>query len=382
MGRGGSGILVPPAVYSSLRAPGGYGRTAAAVGAHTHAHNALTALLNDDHSQYLLAPRAKLRIVAPTGAPYSDPKTAIEACAAGDTVLILGGTYDIAATITIPANNIAILGASRDGVVLNFTAAGATHCISATSKNGVQVRDLSVIFPAGKTGNCVNASGCSDWLIENVYFEGPIPNAKSFLYFYTSGARHRFHRCQFLHNSNTGPYLIYLSAVTDCELDGCHIISTSIGTPYCIIIWSADRSFVTRNRVRLTGAGTACSALYIRDSNHVRLSGNIIVADDPGAWFGAQAYTFGAGNWVGCVIDENTFVSAGDVGIGIWLTSGAAGSNFDDAKIADNLVLDFATGCHLVNVRVREARVHDNAWRTCAAGLTDAGTNTDAADNT
>ena len=66
IGRGGGGLLAPPSIYCSLRAPGGYGRTAAAVGAHTHSHAAILNLVApaDDHTQYARAGASRVGTIS------------------------------------------------------------------------------------------------------------------------------------------------------------------------------------------------------------------------------------------------------------------------------------------------------------------------------
>ena len=375
MGRGGSGILLPPAVYSSLRAPGGYGRTASAVGAHTHAHNALTSLLNDDHTQYLLAPRAKLRIVAPAGAPYTDPKTAIEACAAGDTVLILGGAYTPAA-IAFPAGNISVLGANSDGVVLNFTNVGATHCFNLGGHDGIHIADLTANAAAGCTGDIILATNSDDILLERLSLSGVAAYAAILS---TASANSHVRDCRL----TTGGIrcLILYGVGHRVERN----VLTCTNDTILAFMTRGDEGAVVGNTLYLTGAAVAGAAIYADMTG----SENCLFADNRIVFTSAAAAARGIDllAWAGAglrhEVRNNLVVLVGALGDGIRLETGGAGPSLNDCKLADNMVFNAARGIRLHDANVSFTRVHDNqVVRTNTAAVSDAGTASDLSANT
>ncbi|HUU53429.1 MAG TPA: hypothetical protein VMY87_00790, partial [Armatimonadota bacterium] len=115
----------------------------------------------------------QFRVVATAGGDYTSPKDAIEACNAGDLVYICAGTYDIAATITLPANNITIIGANCDACILNFTAGSAVNCINIANRHGTSIADLTIQAAAGNTGIGIVSSGADDIRIECIHLLSP-----------------------------------------------------------------------------------------------------------------------------------------------------------------------------------------------------------------
>ena len=377
MGRGGSGVLVPPAVYSSLRAPGGYGRTAAALGAHTHAHNALTALLNDDHSQYLFAPRAKLRIVAPAGAPYTSPKTAIEACDAGDMVLILGGTYTLIAAVTFPADNIAVVGASRDATVLNFTTADANNCLNLNGKDGCRLCHFKIQAAAAKTGHGIYGDTCHDTLIDDVYVDGLASEGNPIIL--TGGNRNTVANCRVVTDSRWG---IQLGDGDNNRIQFCDLIINGVSVAgYAVGIYVlGDHSHIVGNMVHGTGASLQVLC-YVKNGVGVIFANNNIIADDPSGTIGIVRFRANGADLSDSQIAYNRIQGAGNAGYGIKLESDV-GDVADNNLIAGNLVIDMATGIVLNDARVSETLVHGNHLQSCTNSVVDAGTNTTQADNT
>ena len=101
IGRGGGGLLAPPSVYCSLRAPGGYGRTAAAVGAHTHSHAAILNLVApaDDHTQYARAGASRVGTISIEANSSIDQDLTTDSATAQFATLTLGSELNIGANV-------------------------------------------------------------------------------------------------------------------------------------------------------------------------------------------------------------------------------------------------------------------------------------------
>jgi len=368
-----------PADYRQAPAPGSYKHAALGVPAHTHDHHALNGLNDDDHSAvaYLLAPRAKLRIVAPAGAPYTSPKTAIEACAAGDCVLIMGGTYDLTATITLPDHDITIIGVNREAVVLNNTTAGAQNVLYLTGKHGVTIRDLTLQAAAGNTGSGIYIDSSDDVTVDNVAINS-VELVRSI--YARSATRARIERVTI--NTGGGVGIYFYNTAVDCHIIHCRMAMSKDGEVYGVIAQTAiDRFLVAYNSMHFTGAAVT-RAIYAYNADDLTFERNLIRIDDPapgGAiilWLRAHTENNAHHEIVG-----NRIILSGNLGTGIYLQTTAAPWTLDECIISGNGIFDGAVGIHLVDARVTDTLVHGNKVATCTAGVSDAGTNTQALDN-
>jgi len=316
-----------------------------------------------------------LRVVAPAGAQYTSPKTAIEACIAGDVVYICAGTYDIPSTITIPANGITIIGADRETVVLNFTAADATHCINLSTRTGIDVRDFTIQAVAGNTGCGITAGAAHYARLENLYITGAALSAGIAC---TGATRVRVRTCRITIGGASGG--IVLSGSPD-SLIAFNIIdiSTTAGSIGIQIVIESHRCLIVGNNIVQSASGSLYS-VYSYNNDHVRIVHNLIRVTDPAA--AAKIIRVRAYSRVcsGNVIANNHVLSVGPLGVGIYLSTDDP-YTLDDTRISDNDVFSAATGVHIVDARCRYTFAHDNMIRTCTTGVTDGGTSSHLVDN-
>ncbi len=314
-----------------------------------------------------------LRVVAPAGAQYTSPKTAIEACSAGDTVLITPGTYTVSSAITVPQNNVTILGTNRDACVIYWDNADANHCILLGAHTGCVIQDLTLSAIAGKTGRAITGTTCSYARIQNVYITSP--NLSRMISIGTA-TRVRILGCRL---SGGASYAGIVMGGTDALIADNLLDISDTGEVYAIYVGaSAHRTTVSRNNVTMSGAAPT-RAVHIVDSDYVTAEDNIIRITTPGA-----------GIWINLFADtrtctansvyNNLVLSAGNVGTGINLST-TSPRNYNDNQVCDNAIHGCALAIGLADIRVRYTLVHDNLVRDNAAGLSDAGTSTHSADN-
>jgi hypothetical protein len=296
-----------------------------------------------------------LRVVAPAGAEYTDPKTAIEACNARDIVLIMPGTYTCAATITVPANNITIMGLSRDGTVLSFTTADANHCLQLNGKDGLTIQGLTVSSVASKTGSVIYGDGSTDLQLVGLRITSVDSSSAIYL---VNGAR------------------LWLS---DCHLSG----SPAAWFWLQLFCAQADRLKLIGCRILLSGTNATGSIIYERDSNDWHFVNDDIRVTSPaaGLYLIDMRANIGGTTNNGVRISNCNIRGSGDVGTAIRLYTTAAGIYLDDTHLNDNVIFDFATGVSIADARVRETMLHDNNLHTCTTPYSDSGTNTDIQDN-
>ena len=294
-----------------------------------------------------------LKVVAPSGGNYTSPKTAIEAASAGDVIYICAGTYDEAATIIIPNNNLTIIGANRGACILNFTAADANDCIDLNGKDGLRLADFQVQAVAGKTGNGISGTGCD---------------------------RPKIHRVRIVADGLTTA--INLVTCDRAEVTRCEFESGYVGGKHSFYADGCDRLIFESNDIHLTGVEPT-RGVSIFDSDACQVITNTVRVDDPAAnifIMYARANLDDVNSfsrWAG-----NIIVSTGGDGYGIVL--GAAGDPryLDDTQVLGNTIFNCLEGIRVGAVGVRQTRVHDNNVRTCTTGISDVGTDTDDKDNT
>jgi len=317
-----------------------------------------------------------LRIVAPAGAQYTDPKTAIEACIAGDLVYICAGTYTLTAAITLPANNITILGANRGAVILDFTAADSTYCISVGDKSGITIEALTIQAASGKTGNGISGSSCTDLHVENVKLTGFSASANPILA--SGGSRWLIRSCYIETGSRFG---ITLAACPDsaCEANEIKVDGVSSGVSCGIQVTTAGahRIRLIGNTIRTTAAGDR--ALQVWGADYIDIIGNTVTLDAPPAAGAAIKLLAYDASRSGGKILSNRIILTGGNGYGIVLETENP-YTLDETDVSHNTVLNGARGISITDVRVTDTLVHGNKVATCTAGVSDAGTNTNALD--
>ena len=292
-----------------------------------------------------------LLVVAPSGGNYTSPKTAIEAASAGDVIYICAGTYDEAATIIIPNNNLTIIGANRGACILNFTAADANDCINLNGKYDIAIKDLTIQAVAGKTGQGVYGSGCQSTELRHVRF------------------------------SAAGLVCcVRLLSSPGSVIDHCLFDVSYTGVKYAIYLSACDRSYLSHNTIQSTGTDPE-RGLYVEDSDHVNVLHNTLTFSD--ACDGLRAlYLRSAADGVNSFnrIVSNTIIGTGNLGEGILLGSAGDPRFLDETIITANSMKGFNVGIWCANASIRETFVHGNKVATCTTGVSDSGTNTNAAD--
>lgn len=319
----------------------------------------------------------RMRVVAPFGAEYSSPKTAIEACNAGDVVHICPGTYVLTATITVPAlaNNITIEGENADAVILNNTTGSSQNVIDLNGKDGLKLRHFTLQAAAGNTGYGITGSGCDDLVLDHIKL---VSVALTRGFSLSSGAcnRARILNCR-LTGAIDGYGILLVGPNSKVLGNRVEITSNCVG-----IDVRSDDILIADNEIVMSLSGFANVAAFLRSGNRVRFCNNLIRATTaPGAWTGIRLYNgTDATTQSYNHIADNVIISSGDAGIGIKVETTAT-DYIDETIIASNICADFATGIHLVDARVRETLVHGNKLATCATPITNAGTNTNEADS-
>jgi len=291
-----------------------------------------------------------LRVVAPAGAEYTSPKTAIEACNAGDVVILTASTYTCAELITFPADNITLLGANRDGVILDFTS-DAGDCIDLNGKSCLDLAHFTLQTVAGKTGIGIYGSGCDDLIIRDVKFSAAaLTNAVRIL----SSNRVRISHCLFALGYTGEKYAIYLDACDQSRIAQ-NTINCTGATPYrALYVVNTDYAYILHNTLSFATADANLRAVYVR-----ALSDNVNV---------------------GSVVAGNIFAGNADNGDAIVLGSPGDPHFLDETMVTGNSCFDFARGIWVACAAIRETLIHGNKVATCTTGVSDAGTNTNALD--
>jgi hypothetical protein len=316
-----------------------------------------------------------LRVVGTAGATYSDPKAAIEACNAGDIVLITAGTYALTATITVPANNITILGASRDATVLNNTTGSTQGVLNLNGKSGTRIAHLTIATAAGNVNYGVYSASAADGIvIEDLYFDTPALYRAISLY---GSARCRIVDCRVSASpAYTTSYIIHLDTCTDSVVERCTILHG--GGNRAISLLTCLRCRVVDNHVTI-GSTNIDQAMLILDSSYVLCSGNVVYVTSPGA----KIYIAAMANAVSCTnvtITGNIVISSGVTGIGIELLT-TNPYNLDDCIVSNNSLILLASGVIVADARTRYSLIHGNMAKGCTAAVTDSGTSSTLADN-
>ncbi len=317
-----------------------------------------------------------LRVVGAAGAEYSDPKAAIEDCNAGDIVLITAGTYNISSTITVPADNITIMGTSRDGCVLNFTAGDATSCLNLNGKDGISVSRLTIQAVSGHTGKLIDdGAGVSDLALRDVHVSA---NNAPAIYFNSPGSRVSIDHCRI---ATASPDMMRFQNVSHLSITRCLLTCSATGaSTYALMAQECPDLTVAHNRIEMTGAAPE-KTLYFRECDRAELADNTIVVTNPVA---AGIYVYlraGSGDAHYYRAHHNTIVGAGDVGDGIRLDRFVT-SDLIGCLVDHNIIVDFNVGIRINDAQVLETRVRGNVVYTCTTGISDAGTGTVSTDNT
>lgn len=328
--------------------------------------------LRENPNPQIISDIPGLKVVAPSGGAYTSPKTAIEAASAGDLIYICAGTYALTATITVPANNITIMGASREGVILNNTTGSTQTILDLTGKNGVRIAHLTIQSAAGNGGSAIVTTSCQDLIIDDVRV------SSTALARAVNGAgmtRVTISGCRFDGAFAAGGYIIYLGGsdliITECKI-------TSSGTANGMYI-NGSRPLVVANRVMITSASFAGIGIWLVDCSHIRCHFNHVEASSPADWYAIAIRNLAAGTVYGGEIIGNHLLSSGGNGRGIGCYT-SAGQNLDQTLIGSNVATLFNKGVDIIDSRVRETLVHGNKVATCTTAVSDAGTNTNALD--
>jgi len=317
-----------------------------------------------------------LKVVAPSGGNYTSPKTAIEAASAGDVVYICAGTYNIATAITLPANNITIMATNRDACILNFTAADDANCINLNGKTGTRILPITIVAPAGKTGHGIYGSGCNDTIIEGVKISG-FSGTTGVIIYLDSSLRIRIRYCNL---QSGGRFGVEISSCTSGRIEGNLVQCDGVfsNSSICIYGLSADFAFISGNKL-ISPTANSGRTILLRNSGHTRIRDNDLVLASPYALSaGIEIYAYDS-NVTGTIIQGNLIVLAGSAGRGIGLNA-EIGYAIDETLIAGNTILSGARGVSIDDVRCTDTLVHGNKVATCTTGVSDAGTNTNQAD--
>jgi hypothetical protein len=371
------GVILPPPNFTGGTPPGSYKQASLGVPTHTHEHHALNGLADDDHLTvaYVRAPRAKLRVVAPTGAPYSSPKTAIEACNTGDCVLILAGTYTETTAITVPADDITIMGLNSEATIIHWNVNNATVFINCGAHDGIEIRNLTLQGDATHGLYAIQGSGADDLDVDNVHFDC---DSLRFMNLPNCNRAHIRH-CTMTGLAST-QYGIVSGGAEVTIIDN-RITADFDGAQYLLYHSTGDRAVIAGNTLRATGTNvTRC--VYVWNTDYARILENHIEIVDPNAPYALYMLSLSDNVNVGSIIQGNIIIGDGDVGQGIFLNSAGNPHFLDDTQVSDNQVFNFANGVRVGHADVRESRVRDNNVHTCTTGIVDLGTNTDSVDNT
>jgi len=329
--------------------------------------------IRDNPNPQIISDIPGLKVVAPSGGAYTSPKTAIEAASAGDVVYICPGIYTLTATITIPANNISIIGAGTYATILNNTTASNQTIIDLNGKSGISIRNLSITAHASNGYRAINeATACADLVIKGIYISG----AGLIYGVCLNGAdRATVGNCRVVIGGGSGGAAIACGGA-DILIQG-NVIARSSGAAYGIYAYG-DRMRIIANAIEIASA-SAWAAIYVRSGVGIAVIGNVIRVTAPAA----VSYLKILPTILSCsdmIVMGNIVISTGVTGIGIELVT-TNPYNVDNVLVNGNRLVELATGIKITDARVRYAMVHDNQYRGCTAGLSDAGTSTNATDN-
>jgi hypothetical protein len=321
----------------------------------------------------------RVRVVAPFGAEYSSPKTAIEACNPGDMVWICAGTYALTATITMPADNITVQATNREGCILNNTTGSAQTVINLNGKSGITLRGFTIQTAAGNTGTAIynNTGTPTDSLVENV---SVVSVALAYGVNLTAISRSRI-----LYSRFSGPFstmAVRLAASPNSRVEGCYVDNSYGGAAAGLqATLGCDSTIISENRVILSGASATGTAIGSWNDDDVTIVGNLVSIPTPAAGaVGIFAIGYNEGANRAAVICANVLISAG--GVGVAITFQAQASQYLDYCIAgSNIAVGWATGVSIVNAGCRYTLVHGNNLHGCTAPTSDTGTDTLIADN-
>lgn len=372
LGRPGANILAPRD-FSIGSTPGTYQTSTPVLGAHTHDHSAILLLGADDHTQYALRPRTKWRDVAPAGAPYSDPRAAIQACAAGEGVRIGGGTYPLTSSIVVPADDISIVGVGREAVLFDNTSAGAQIVIDVGARNGVEIQGLSLATAAGNNASgAISVNGGDDLRIMNVGVDSAdLARGISV----TNSDRSKVIECYLYGDFD---YAVYFDQADYFRLLWTIILNAEPAPSYGIFADDSDDVVIAFNHIELTNAASSTSLLYNRDCYRTSMVGNVGRATNCGAnnLIVAYANTVSAAE---NVFAHNILEDVNGAGRGINATA-AVGFTLDDLQIVGNRIINAGTSIRLANARVQNPRVYVNGIRGSGA-IVDASVGSDVQHN-
>jgi len=315
----------------------------------------------------------RLRVVAPQGAEYTSPKTAIEASVAGDHVLILPGTYDITSTITLPDDKITIDGINRDACILNFTTADANNCLFLNGKDRVIIRCLSITAVASKTGSGIRGTACTDTLLQDLFITGP--NLALGIFLDGASDRSTIIRCYITGSPGEA---IDVVGGSYCLIAQCVVDSAATNAVGINILLSSYATIIG-NLIRLSGSSPNIGITAGRSSSII-VQGNHIIATAPDATTYGILFQVTAASAGRLLAKGNILTFAGAAGIGLYLLT-TNPYNLDDCIVEGNSVTLAATGITIADARVRYTLLHGNHLRGCTAGISDAGTSTTSADN-
>jgi len=315
------------------------------------------------------------RIVAPSGGQYTSPKVAIEAASAGDIILLMPGAYTCTAVITVPANNITIMGWDRNAVVLNFTAADATHCINCNGKDGLTLSEFTLSAVGGKTGRGIYGGGCDDLLLDRLVITGA--DLSQGIYLYTSGLRNLIRDCS---ATTGGAQVMFVVNQTDISIRDCAITASGVATHGIYLDATTTRGRIAGNAITMAGASASGKAIAIYDwAGSLTLSRNSISCAAPGVWYAIYIKANSASTR-GLHVNKNQLTSSGAAGTGITLVT-TNPNNLDEAAVGENTCLDFLLGVNIADARVRYTLVHDCQLRSCTTKVSDTGSSTTDVDN-
>ena len=313
-----------------------------------------------------------LRVVAPAGAEYTDPKTAIEACVAGDCVYVCAGSYTIPSSIGIPCHNIAVIGQSHLLTMLNFTPVAADHLFELNGYNGLRFHNFAVTTAAGNDGYAFNGNNCDDIAISHVKINGAdLTRCINFSYV----ERARITQCYLL---GGGQYGIFLHGSSDSFIADNIIDSTKDGSAHGIYLSSSTRVRAAGNLIHLSGANVL-GGISATNPQQIAILHNTIRLDDTDAGTNAIHLRASVVDSYYNRIIQNLVIGDSDLGDGIRLET-VNPHTLRETHIAENDVIDFDDGIAILDARCNDTFCHGNKVATCTTGVSDAGTNTNAQD--
>lgn len=317
---------------------------------------------------------SQIRIVAPTGGDYTDPRAAIQACSAGDVVWIMAGTYPLTSTIVIPADGITVMGVGRDQVILNNTTESSQTVFALSGYDGICLRDFTIQTAVGNSGYGILGSGADDLRLLNLKVNSAALGIAVRLY-PTDCPRVLIQGCLF-----TGVFTTAVLQLVSTRgiVTGNVIEQAGAGL---VLDGRSNALLFMGNQIYINYGGYNQPALRLWSCNRTRIIANVIShGAAPGAWDAVCAYGATGATWRYNTVQGNVFVSQGNVGLGCRLAT-ISGCYLDESIVDGNLFVAFATGIHVIDARVRETLLHGNKVATCTTPVINAGTNTNEQDS-